>query len=160
MFGRVFYPHEDVTRPNPEKSVTFVTFGFQTPTRMPQIQVCSEPQKTLILLAYGGHLTHMSRKWFLGCRLALQKPSYESGGLNGKGSGNGSFPCRNERSGFKTEGFEKRTKWARSNSEAPSLSAKNHISKDAGITLHFLRPAIQKHPQGLFQLPKKPFGQK
>ena len=47
--------------PKSQKSVTFVTFEIQTPTRVPQIHLCSELQKTLILLAYGGHLTHMSR---------------------------------------------------------------------------------------------------
>ena len=51
-----------MTRPNPEKSVTFVTFEFQTPTRVPQIQFFSEPQKTLILLVYHGYLTRVSRK--------------------------------------------------------------------------------------------------
>ena len=53
----------NVTRPNPEKSVTFVTFEFQTPTRVPQIHLCSDAQKTLILLAYGGHLTRVSRQF-------------------------------------------------------------------------------------------------
>src|SRR3989344_4666943 len=52
----------NVTRPNPEKSVTFVTFEFQTPTRVPQIHLCSDAQKTLILLAYGGYLTRLSRQ--------------------------------------------------------------------------------------------------
>ena len=44
-----------------QKSVTFVTFEFQTPTRVPQFRFFSDAQKTLILLVYHGYLTRLSR---------------------------------------------------------------------------------------------------